>query len=103
MKILDEATVSWFLLEDEGGRLLLDVHCSQSFFDYSVLIELDAGERCRLHEEGRTYLDWLSHEVHYSAPAIKDSRSPYKARNLTAEHGQQVTQAVQAWRARPSG
>ena len=102
MRVLDEAAASWFLLEDEGGRLLLDVHCSQSFFDYSVLIKLDAEERCRLHEGGRTYLDWLSHKIHYSAPAVRDSRSPYKARDLTAEHGQQVTKAVQVWRTRPS-
>ena len=103
MRVIDEAAASWFLLENEGGRLLLDVHCSQSFFDYSVLIELDAEERQRLHEKGRTYLDWLSHEIHYGAPAIKDSRSPYKARNLTAEHGRRVMEAVQAWRAKPAG
>ena len=101
MRVLDEAAASWFLLEGEGGKLLLDVHCSHSFLDYSVLIELDAEERQRLHEEGRTYLDWLSHEIHYSTPIVRDSRSPYKARNLTATHGQRVTRAVQAWQARP--
>ena len=70
MEVIDHQPHAWFLLADEE-RLFLDANCSASFFDYTVLIELDAAEKVALGKKGRGYLDWLAHDVHYTAPAVR--------------------------------
>lgn len=97
MKVLDHEPHRWFLLE-EGETRYLDAHCSHSFIDYSVLIALDAAERTQFQAEGRSYLDRLSQEIHDSAPIVRESKSPWKARDLTASLGDAVTGAVRRWR-----
>jgi hypothetical protein len=97
MKVVDHEPYAWFLLQ-EGDTLYLDAHCSHSFVDYSVLVALDDQERARFDTEGRDYLDRLSHDIHYSAPIVRESNSPWKTRNLTASLGDQVNQAVARWR-----
>lgn len=82
MNVIDHQPHAWFLLAD-GGQLFLDVHCSHSAFDYTVLIELNAAERASFENKGRDFLDWLAHDVHYTAPGVRGSTSPYKDRNLT--------------------
>lgn len=97
MKVLDHEPYRWFLLE-EGDTLYLDAHCSHSFIDYSFLIALDGAERAQFQAEGRSYLDRLSYDIHYSAPIVRESKSPWKGRNLTASLGDAVNEAVRRWR-----
>lgn len=85
MQVVDHEPHAWFLLED-GEKLFLDCHCSHSFFDYTVLIELDDSETSRFRAEGRDYLNKLAYDVHYSAPAVRGNRSPYKHRNLSVQN-----------------
>jgi hypothetical protein len=98
VRVLDHQPWSWFLLED-GKRLLLDVNCTHSFYSYSFLLALDAAEEARWRAEGRGYLDWLAHEIHYSMPRAINTRSPYTARGLDGAASEAVHDAIMAWRA----
>ena len=102
MKVLDHEPYAWFLLEHEGA-LYLDAHCSHSFFDYSVLIALDAEECAQYEKRGRDYLGKLAYDIHYSAPAALGSTSPFRSRNLTRGLGDLVSAAVKAWRGSGAG
>ena len=100
MRVLDHEPRAWFLLDDNGA-LHLDAHCSHSAVDFCVLIALDATERAAFKEGGHGYLDRLAHDIHYSAPGVRGSRSPYQARNLTVGPGVQswrADAAIKAWR-----
>ena len=100
MVVIDHQPYAWFLLE-EDGCLYLDAHCSHSFFDYSVIIAMNEAETEAFRVGGRTYLDKLAYDIHYSAPAVKDSQSPYKSRNLAiggTREENSVQSAVMAWR-----
>lgn len=99
MEVIDHQPHAWFPLAD-GEQLFLDIHCSHSFFDYTVLIELDAAEKAAFGKKGRAYLDGLAHDVHYTAPAVRGSKSPYKARNLTVQchpDNARAQAAISAW------
>lgn len=98
MIVRDHRPHAWFLLEDDGA-LFLDAACTHSFLDYSVLIALDDQEVRGFETRGRAFLDQLAREIHDSAPAARESRSPYKARNLTLARGGEVLEAVRLWRA----
>lgn len=82
MKVLDHEPYRWFLLEDSGG-LLLDISCHHSFISYNVLIQLTPDEIQEYRQRGRDYLNWLSEDVHNSAPILKVSKSIYKGRNIS--------------------
>lgn len=100
MKVLDHQPYAWFLLEDDG-RLYLDAHCSHSFFDYSVLIALNDAETEAFRSAGRAYIDKLAYDIHYSAPAVRGSKSPYKSRNLSIGSTREedaAQSAMVAWR-----
>ena len=101
MEVLDHARAAWYLLAD-GDALLLDVNCNHNSYGYSVLIELNAAERARWEQEGRDYLDTLSHEIHFSAPVVSNplvgEPSPYRARDLTRTRAGEVSDAVRRWR-----
>ncbi|MEO9322078.1 hypothetical protein ABFT23_01225 [Nocardioides sp. C4-1] len=101
MDVVDHARAAWYLLAD-GDALLLDVNCNHGAVGYSVLIELDPTERARWEEEGRAYLDALSHEIHFSAPIVSTppfgEPSPYRARDLKSTRRHEVTNAVRRWR-----
>jgi hypothetical protein len=98
LRVVDHRPTRWFLLAD-GDALLLDVHCSHSAFDYSVLIELTDAERAALERGGRDYLDDLAQKIHHSAPAARGSTSPYRDRDLTRTRSGAVVDAVRRWRA----
>ena len=101
MKVVDQQPYAWFLLEDEGN-LYLDAHCSHSFFDYSVLIAMNEAETKAFRRSGRAYLDKLAYDIHYSAPAVRDSKSPFKSRNLSiggTPEEDDAHSAIVAWRA----
>lgn len=97
MHVVDHAPSAWFLLA-EGDALLLDVHCSHSAFDYSVLVELTEAERAAFDRGGRAYLDDLAQKIHHSAPAARGSTSPYRDRDLSRRRGSEVSTAVREWR-----
>ena len=82
MRVLDHEPHAWFLLEDDSV-FYLDAHCSHSAVDFSVLVALNATERAAYEACGNGYLDRLAHDIHYSAPGVRGSRSLYQARNLT--------------------
>ena len=100
--MLDHQPHAWFLLEDRD-TLFLDVACSHSAVDYSVLIELNNQEVQSFKRDGRVFLDQLAYDIHYSAPGVRGSQSPYKLRNLTPIRGNEVDIAVKGWRALNGG
>lgn len=102
MNVIDQEPASWFLLQ-HGDAMLLDVNCSHSFVSYTVLIALNAQESTLYQQKGHAYLDELAYAVHYSAPGVAGSQSPYRDRNVDREFGAQVTAAIQAHRARQAG
>ncbi len=97
VKVLDHEPYRWFLLEDSGD-LLLDVSCQHSFISYNVLIQLTSDEIQEYRQRGRDYLNWLSEDVHNSAPILKVSQSIYKGRNISSLHKERVIDAIKAWR-----
>ncbi|GAA1914810.1 hypothetical protein [Nocardioides hwasunensis] len=100
MEVLNHAPAAWYLLAD-GDALLLDVNCNHGAIGYSVLIELSDAERDRWTQEGRDYLDTLSHDIHFSAPIVSNPPygevSPYRARDLTRTRRGEVSDAVRRW------
>ncbi|EJE53905.1 hypothetical protein PMI14_01206 [Acidovorax sp. CF316] len=98
MNVIDHEPASWFLVQ-HGDQLLLDVNCHHSFVSYSVLVALSEEETSLYRQRGHAYLNELAHAIHYSAPGVAGSRSPYKERNVDREFGAQVMAAIQAHRA----
>ncbi|GIG40821.1 hypothetical protein [Cellulomonas phragmiteti] len=99
MEVLDRDPGGWSLLTDDG-RLLLDVHVGHSPVGSSVVIALDDAERSAYRAEGRDYLVRLAAQVQDSAPLGAGTASPYRARDLTAEVGDELARKVASWRAR---
>lgn len=99
MIVLDHQPHAWFLLDLEG-QIYLDVHCSHSAFDYSVLIAMNEDELKQYRSKGRAYLDKLAEDIHYSAPGARGSASIYRTRDVTSELGDLVTAAIAEWRTR---
>jgi hypothetical protein len=102
MDVVDHEPSWWFLLQD-GEQLYLDVNCEHSFIGYSMLIALDEQETRTLQREGRGYVDRLAEDINYGAPVLRDSTSPYKARDLSRTHGHLVSEAVRRWRSLSGG
>ncbi|SDI64379.1 hypothetical protein SAMN05216588_12111 [Pseudomonas flavescens] len=98
MHVIDHEPHCWFLLDDHA-RLFLDVNCHHSFFSCSVLVRLDAEELADYQRCGRSYLHRLAERIHYSAPILTASTSPYKARNLSSAYHLAVRQAIADWAA----
>ncbi|GMM60892.1 hypothetical protein [Novosphingobium pituita] len=98
MNVIDHQPHAWYLLED-NGVLFIDAACSHSFVDYSVLIELDKQELQNFESDGRSFLDQLAYDIHYSAPGVRGSNSPYKSRNLAQLRAEEVSEAVKIWQA----
>ncbi|MBV7562930.1 hypothetical protein [Pseudomonas sp. sia0905] len=99
MKVIDHQPHAWFLFEHDSG-LLIDVECHHGAVSCSVLIRLNDEELAEYRENGHAYLNRLAEAIHYSAPILAISDSPYKARKL---HGyqDQVLEAIRQWQAQP--
>ncbi len=97
MKIIDTESGAWFLFEHEGS-LYLDVNCNVRAFGYTYMIKLNEEELNLYQSGGRAYLGELAHDIHYSAPIAKDTKSIYQGRDVTNELSELSTEAVQAWR-----
>ena len=76
----------------------MDASCSHSFVDYTFTMRLTSEETSRYENEGREYLDWLAHDIHYSAPGVKGSKSKYKKRKVSKDMAMKVTQTILDWR-----
>lgn len=96
MKVLDHEHYSWFLLQ-EGEDLILDIYCSHSFIGYTFTMKLTADEIAQFKQEGRNYLSWLAHEVHYSAPLV-NKKSPYRSRDISRECREIMLPVIVQWR-----
>jgi hypothetical protein len=96
MTVVDHEPYAWFLVRD-GARLLLDVHCSHSAADYSFLVELNDAEENEYRAQGREFLSGLAHQIHYSAPGVRGSVSPYLDRRVVGEDRARVDEAAIAW------
>ncbi|CAN7646031.1 hypothetical protein [Rhizobium sp. LjRoot258] len=97
---MDHEPRAFYLLE-ENGALYLDAFCSHSCFDYGVLIALNDDESAEYAAKGRPYLERLAYDIHYSAPAAKESTSLFKSRNLgvlSRETSEKVSAAIVVWR-----
>jgi len=99
LKVLDHEPWFWFLLEDEG-RLFVDANCNHSAFGYIFMIELSAQEVATYQAEGRSFIRRLAQDIQNTAPILQVSTSPYKGRDVSNLYSDQVTLAVQAWRAK---
>jgi len=97
MEVLDAKDYSWILLQ-KGESLYLDANCNHSAFGYTFMIELSAKEREQYAARGREYLDWLAHDIHYTAPIFKESRSIYRGRDVSEKYRDEMMAAVKKWR-----
>ena len=97
MKVIDTEQWAWFLFEHESSYYL-DVNCNISAFGYTYMIQLNEYERKMYEVDGRTYLNKLAHEIHYSAPIGENSKSIYKGRDVGSEFKNMVSDAVKVWR-----
>ena len=97
MKVIDHQPHAWLLLEDDSG-LLIDVECHHGAVSCSVLIRLNDQELAEYRRDGHAYLDRLAQAIHYSAPILEISNSPYKPRKLRG-YQDQVLEAIRQWQA----
>ncbi len=97
MKVLDTEQWSWFLFVHESNYYL-DVNCNISAFGYTYMIKLNECERKMYEVDGREYLNKLAHEIHYSVPIGKDSKSIYKGRDVGSEFRVLTSEAIEKWR-----
>ncbi len=97
MKVIDHQPHAWFLFEDDSG-LLIDVECHHGAVSCSVLIRLNDHELAEYRRDGHAYLDRLAQTIHYSAPILAISDSPYKPRKLRG-YQDQMLEAIRQWQA----
>lgn len=97
IEVVDFEPYSWILFQDDG-RLLLDVHCSHSAFGFSFLMALNPVENEAFQKRGREYISELADAIQYSAPGVRGSRSVYTTRDLTSELGEATSKAFLEWK-----
>ena len=97
MKVIDFESWTWFLFEHEGV-FYLDANCSMGAFSYTYMIQLNEAELASYQSDGREYLRKLAHDIHYSVPLSKDTKSIYKGRNVSEELSELATETAKAWR-----
>jgi len=97
MKVIDQNPYAWFFFGD-GNKLFLDVNCNHSAFGYSWMIEMNDYERESYRTNGRKFLDQLAQNIQFSAPALKDSTSPYKNRDVSKKYSDATSEAVRRWK-----
>lgn len=94
--VLDNGS-TWFLYEEDQA-LYLEALCSHSAADYIFIIEMSPKEQCEYKKSGAKYLDWLAHEIHYSAPGVIGNKSIYMERRATSECYEKTKMASKLWR-----
>ncbi len=99
IEVVDSEDQMWILFRD-SDRFLFDANCNHSAFGYSVLIELTPQEAEAYQERGRKYLNELCKTIQDSAPIIRESKSPFKGRNLSTELADATTKAFLKWKSK---
>ena len=99
MEVVATSPHAWFLFK-EADALFLDVECNHSAFGYSWMIELNEYEFERYASEGSSFLDQLAQSIQFSAPVVKDSKSPYKKRDVSKQHYDATMEAVRQWKSK---
>ena len=98
MKVINYKDQRWTLYS-ENNALFLEAECEHGGgVGYSFLIELSADEIRAYEGNGSTYLDKLSHDIHYSAPSHINSNSEYKSRRASQEFLDRAYDAKELWR-----
>ena len=97
MKIVDHQEHAWHLIQD-GKGFLIEVSCSHSAVDYAYTLRLTPEEISKYFEEGRDYLNWLAHDIHYSAPGVIGSNSKYIKRKVSRVVSEKVSETILKWR-----
>lgn len=102
MKVIDSENWAWFLFEYQS-HLYLDAYCSMSAFGYTYMIRLNAEECASYAARGHDYLNELAHDIHYSVPIAKNTKSKFKGRDVSKLFSEMATEAVQVWREAKGG
>ncbi|WP_431103988.1 hypothetical protein [Roseateles noduli] len=100
MEVLDHEPQLWFLV-GEKDSLLFEVTCSHGAVDYIVTLALNDAERQAYAARGHAYLNELAEAIHFSAPGVRGSVSPYRDRKLDSLRSNRVSEAVRDWLKRP--
>ena len=96
MKVIDTEHWRWFLFEHEG-QYYLDANCNMSAFGYTFMIQLNETERAYYQVGGHEYLNKLAHDIHYSVPIAKNTKSAFKGRNVSKEYSELASAAIKKW------
>jgi hypothetical protein len=86
MQILDHGVGFWYLLE-EKGTYYLDIHCSQGFASFSILIQLTDKESKGYQTGGKTFVDELASSIDCGD----------KTRHIKGEIEERANAAIYAW------
>lgn len=98
MLVIDHEPQFWFLFElDE--RLLFDINCESSFVGYEFMMFLNDEETKQYKLAGHSYLNELAEKINYSAPIMRESRSPYKSRYVANQYSEKAVEAIKRWEA----
>jgi hypothetical protein len=97
MRVIDSEPQSWYLLEHDGD-LFVDGNYDYGFVGYEFLLKLNAEERARFEEDGRSFIDYLTTRIRETVPIARGSASPFVGRSLSGAYGDQVLAAVKAWK-----
>lgn len=98
MRVIDHEPQWWFLLEDDGS-IFLDANCNHSFVGYSFMIEMNSDELTQYKRLGRNFISTLASEIQDTAPILQISTSRFKGRDVSQTYSDEVTRAVERWRA----
>ncbi|MBN2143839.1 MAG: hypothetical protein JW774_04360 [Candidatus Aureabacteria bacterium] len=96
MEVIDYEDYCWYLLKHDG-KLFLDGNYNHSAFGYDFMIQLNETEEQVFKEKGRDYIHGLYHEIQYSAPILKDSKSEFKNRKVPKEFAVLAGKACEVW------
>jgi hypothetical protein len=91
MKIIDHVEAGWYLI-DNNGDLLIDVNCSGTYVDYSLLIRLNEDEVRAFRVSGRAYIDKLADDISYHG------RDKYGSRKVEKDLEEKAYKEILDWR-----
>jgi hypothetical protein len=86
MQVIDHAKGFWYLLE-ENGSYYLDIHCSQGFASFSILIQLTDKESKDYQTGGKAFIDELASSIDCGNTA----------RHIKGETEERATAAIYTW------
>lgn len=93
MELVSEKQWAWHLFRDDN-RFFLKTNCSAGPLGYSWTIELSQAEFKQYARQGEEFISQLADAIHNSAPAARETKSPYKARAVLKEIEQKMTECL---------